>query len=233
MSTLNTGCCGALRFAPGSGTWTWSEHAYTVYGLGPGEVVPTTGLMVSHQHPDDRDAFVAYLAQVCGTGVPSSLWHRLLDAHGAVRQVLTTLAGERGDDGRVLAVTGHVVDVTEEVRRTTAVEVDHAMGLIGQSRPVIEQAKGALMASYVLDADAAFALLRGYSQHLNVKVRDVARDLVDALSGEAGLPLDARADLARLATQVRAPAPPVPVVPVVPVVPDGPVVLEVEENPGA
>ena len=52
---------------------------------------------------------------------------------------------------------------------------------MSQSRPAIEQAKGALMVSYGLDADDAFLLLRRYSQHVNVKLRDVARAVVEAL----------------------------------------------------
>ena len=80
-----------------------------------------------------------------------------------------------------MGVSGFLVDVTEAVRRTTAREVDEAMELMSQSRPAIEQAKGALMVTYGLDPDEAFLLLRRYSQQVNVKVRDVARNIVEAL----------------------------------------------------
>ena len=40
---------------------------------------------------------------------------------------------------------------------------------------------------YGLDEEAAFALLRHYSQRVNVKVRDVARELVVAVAN-GGLP---------------------------------------------
>ena len=46
------------------------------------------------------------------------------------------------------------------------------------SRAVIDQAKGILMARQGLDADGAFAELARISQHANVKLRDVARQLV-------------------------------------------------------
>jgi ANTAR domain/PAS fold/GAF domain len=46
------------------------------------------------------------------------------------------------------------------------------------SRAVIDQAKGILMARQGLDADGAFAELARLSQHANVKLRDVARQLV-------------------------------------------------------
>lgn len=47
------------------------------------------------------------------------------------------------------------------------------------SRVVIEQAKGVLMAREGCDADAAFALLRKASQDANLRLRDVARTLVE------------------------------------------------------
>jgi PAS domain S-box-containing protein len=48
--------------------------------------------------------------------------------------------------------------------------------------PAIEQAKGALMATYGLTADAAFALLRFHSQHRNMKIRAIAAQLTTLMS---------------------------------------------------
>lgn len=48
------------------------------------------------------------------------------------------------------------------------------------SRAVIEQAKGILMARHGIDADAAFNMLRQDSQHRNRKLRDLARELVES-----------------------------------------------------
>ena len=46
--------------------------------------------------------------------------------------------------------------------------------------PVIEQAKGILMARHVIDADRAFELLRDHSQHNGHKLVDVAQAIVDS-----------------------------------------------------
>jgi GAF domain-containing protein len=54
------------------------------------------------------------------------------------------------------------------------------------SRAVIEQAKGVLMAQRRIDADAAFDLLRQVSQRENVKLREIARRLVDNVAADAG-----------------------------------------------
>jgi hypothetical protein len=47
-----------------------------------------------------------------------------------------------------------------------------------RSRAVIEQAKGIIMADDQIDADAAFQRLVQFSQHSNVKLRDVAHRVV-------------------------------------------------------
>jgi len=54
------------------------------------------------------------------------------------------------------------------------------------SRDVIGQAKGILMATESLSADAAFERLRTMSQSGNVKLRDVARRVVDAVGDGGG-----------------------------------------------
>jgi GAF domain-containing protein len=51
------------------------------------------------------------------------------------------------------------------------------------SRAVIEQAKGVLMARDGLDADAAFERLRFDSQHRNVKLRQIAEEIVASTQG--------------------------------------------------
>jgi AmiR/NasT family two-component response regulator len=58
------------------------------------------------------------------------------------------------------------------------------------SRSVIEQAKGVLMATRTLDADAAFDLLRRASQHENRKLRDLAAEVVEAATN--GRPAELR-----------------------------------------
>lgn len=52
-----------------------------------------------------------------------------------------------------------------------------------ETLPVIEQAKGILMAQSNCTADEAFAMLRAASQRSNVKVRDLAQEIVGRVSG--------------------------------------------------
>jgi len=48
-----------------------------------------------------------------------------------------------------------------------------------ESRAEIEQAKGIVMGTMGIDADAAFEQLRQQSQYENVKLRDIAREIVE------------------------------------------------------
>ncbi len=52
-----------------------------------------------------------------------------------------------------------------------------------RSRSVIDQAIGAIMAQQRCDAEQAFGILRSASQHRNIKLRDLCRDLVTSIGG--------------------------------------------------
>jgi ANTAR domain len=52
-----------------------------------------------------------------------------------------------------------------------------------QSMPAIEQAKGILMAQSSCTPEEAFAMLRAASQRSNIKVRDLAEEIVARVSG--------------------------------------------------
>jgi GAF domain-containing protein len=79
-----------------------------------------------------------------------------------------------------------------EVAQTVAVAVVNAdahaqlseqtrnMRLAMDSRAVIEQAKGVLMAQRHIDADQAFEILRAASQNYNRKLRDIAIGIVES-----------------------------------------------------
>ena len=54
------------------------------------------------------------------------------------------------------------------------------MRLAMDSRAVIEQAKGVLMAQRKVDAEQAFEILRAASQRYNRKLRDIALGIVES-----------------------------------------------------
>lgn len=187
----------------------WSEPVYRMHGFEPGDVVPSTALMLAHCHREDRPALEAVLraAPVTG-GDGGSVRYRLLDAAGTERSVLAVLApavdprhahgAAHGDavggdgqpagsctspDGRAPERLGLLVDLGAEIGATAARRADDMLAAAIASREVIDQAKGAAMLAYGLDGGAAFDFLRWHSEHLNVKVRSVAERLLESLPG--------------------------------------------------
>jgi hypothetical protein len=167
-----------FRFDAVDDTWWWSPAMYALHGFSPGEVVPTTALLISHKHADDRARTESLLRAVLHTGEPFCSRHRIIDAAGKVRLVLTLAEGTYGENGSVVSVQGYFIDVTESFRRAVEVETHAAVTRAAETRAVIEQAKGILMGVYHIDSDAAFGLLRWHSQHTNTKVRVLAEGLV-------------------------------------------------------
>lgn len=70
------------------------------------------------------------------------------------------------------------VAVASAVAHVKAAEQAENLQLAMESRAVIEQAKGIVMARVGCDADAAFQLLVEQSQHQNRKLREIAAELV-------------------------------------------------------
>jgi alkylated DNA nucleotide flippase Atl1 len=192
VRSTDIGPFGLFRYLYTTDTWWWSDPVYEIHGFVPGEVVPTTELILAHKYPGDAAITGETMRSVLATGDSFALWHRVIDAQRRTRQVLSVGSGVTDEQGRLLETRGFMVDVTEAQRRSTALEIDGAVRASAESRADIEQAKGALMLTYALDAGSAFEVLKRYSQLTNVKVRDVARLLTAAVSETGDLPADAR-----------------------------------------
>lgn len=152
----------------------WSDGMFRLYGFDPGAVVPTPELAVTHKHPDDRARYEALLATIASTPGDFALWHRIVDAHGDIRRVVTTGTAYGDDTGGVTRVEGYTVDVSSPHRTDADEGVKSSVARFRESAAVIEQAKGVLMAALGVDADEAFDILRSTSIDGNVKLRTLA-----------------------------------------------------------
>ncbi|MUM33610.1 PAS and ANTAR domain-containing protein [Mycolicibacterium sp. CBMA 361] len=130
----------------------------------------------SHKHPDDR-AKVAEILKRVQTGGLFSSRHRIVDAAGKVHWVVVVSDQMTDDAGEVTGTQGYYIDVTAGIQSDVTV----AMASVVESRAVIDQAKGILMAAYGIDADRAFEILKWRSQATQVKLRTVATRLLDAV----------------------------------------------------
>ncbi|GAB3211023.1 GAF and ANTAR domain-containing protein [Marinactinospora thermotolerans] len=92
------------------------------------------------------------------------------------------------DDDRITAIESFAQQATGMLRLLRRFsDQEHTTGQLRQaliSRAVIDQAIGIVMAQARCDADAAFEILRRASQQRNRKLRDVAADMITAITGE-------------------------------------------------
>ncbi|MFF7943258.1 PAS and ANTAR domain-containing protein [Nocardia gamkensis] len=177
---------GSFRFWFADQRWEWSEAVAALHGYGPGEVEPTTELLLAHKHPDDRDEVADTLETVVETGLPFSSRHRIIDTAGVLHHVLVVGDQLRDSVGALVGTAGFYIDVTDTVAAERQVTIDEQLPEMVAAREVIEQAKGALSAIYGINAEQAFAVLRWRSQETNTKLRVLAEKLVAGLAAFGG-----------------------------------------------
>lgn len=149
-----------------------------MHGYQPGTVQPTTELVLSHKHPDDKPTVAHLIEQVRRLGIPFSSRHRIIDTAGNVHVVV--VVGDRwtAEDGEIIGTTGFYVDVTDEFDADVRRSLDEVVATIAARRAVINQAIGMLMLANGVTAEKAFAMLARRSQQTNVKLRDLAAQFV-------------------------------------------------------
>lgn len=170
-----------FRYDLRSGDWWWSPGMFDLHGLTEGEAEPSTDLLMSHKHPEDLATAEQTLRNVLSTGEPFCCRHRVVDAHGQVREVLSVGEAVCDAEGRIATVQGYFVDLTAAF--AVATERAAATALTLEQRrfavdPTIEQAKGVLIAAFRLSPDAALELLTWRSEETGADLSVVARGLV-------------------------------------------------------
>ncbi|MCP2265292.1 PAS and ANTAR domain-containing protein [Promicromonospora thailandica] len=170
---------GRYRYDIARQVWWWSDETYRIHGFEPGDIVPTTSLVLAHKHPGDRARVSRVLAHAALTGDPFSSVHRIMDARGRER-TLTVVGEGRRDPAtqRVSELVGFFVDITAGIEVQASEAATASIRAAAASRAVIEQAKGVLAFVLDVDPDAAFARLRATSNDTNVAVRELAQRVV-------------------------------------------------------
>ena len=170
---------GSFRFYLADQRWEWSEQVQQMHGYRPGTVPPTTELVLSHRHPEDRRRAAATIDDILHTPNAFSARQRIIDTGGKVHDVL--VVGDRlcDDEGSVIGVYGFYVDVSPLSDQMDQELVTAKLAKITENRAGIEQAKGMLMLVYGIDGDAAFNLLKWLSQESNIKLRPLAEQITE------------------------------------------------------
>jgi PAS domain S-box-containing protein len=177
---------GTFRFWFVDQRWEWSDEVARMHGYQPGTVVPTTKLLLSHKHPDDRAHVQDLLDRTLRSEGSFSSRHRFLDTAGKVHDAIVVADRMADEAGTVLGTAGYYIDLTDtfdETRHETRQEVlDEALPDLFENRAAIEQAKGVLMYVYRVSAEQAFRVLQWRSQETNVKLRELAKQLLAEIS---------------------------------------------------
>lgn len=170
---------GTFRFWFADSRWEWSDELAAMYGYQPGEVEPTTELLLSHKHPDDQEDLGSAVTAAINAGDPICGRHRIVDTAGQTHEVFVVGDHMVDDDKTVIGTTGHYIDVTERLEEERRETLDETVPELLEARAEIEQAKGALILMYGISADQAFKVLRWRSQETNIKLRAVAAQIVE------------------------------------------------------
>ncbi len=184
---------GRFRFFLDGHRWEWSDAVARMHGYKPGQVEPTTELLLQHKHPEDRDRVAAVLERVT-KGKPFSSRHRIIDTAGRTHCVV--VAGDRMVDntGALAGTSGFYIDVTDSLHS----DITTVLTAVADARARIEQAKGVLMIAYGISPERAFDILVWRSQETNLKVREVADRFLDAVASKASAETQSYVDQALL-----------------------------------
>lgn len=174
---------GWFRFYFSDQRWEWSEQVQRMHGYEPGSVTPTTELVLSHKHPDDRGQVAATIDQILDTHQAFSTRHRIIETGGQVRDVVVVGDQLRDDQGAVVGTHGFYVDVSPPPDQEREDLVTAKLAEIAEQRAGIEQAKGMLMLIYGIGDDPAFDLLKWLSQAANIKLRLLAEQICEDFRG--------------------------------------------------
>lgn len=169
---------GWFRFYFADQRWEWSEEVQLMHGYEPGSVTPTTELVLSHKHPEDRGQVAATIDEILDTHQAFSTRHRIIDTGGQVRHVVVVGDQLHDDQGAVIGTHGFYVDVSP-LHQAREDLVTAKLAEITEQRACIEQAKGMLMLIYGIADVAAFDLLKWLSQEANIKLRLLAEQICE------------------------------------------------------
>ncbi len=184
---------GSFRFWFVGQHWEWSDELARMHGYEPGTVEPTTELLLSHKHPDDRGHVEDLLDRALLSKSSFSSRHRFIDTVGAVHDAIVVADRMSDETGAVVGTAGYYLDLTATFVENRQNALDEALPDLFEARAIIEQAKGILIAMYRVSPEQAFAVLRWRSQETNTKLRSLAKQLITEMATQPPAAADTQA----------------------------------------
>ena len=141
-----------------------------MHGYDPGTVVPTTELVLSHKHADDKPTVTALIDNMIRYGQPFSSRHRVIDTKGRIHVVVVVGDLLVDETGEVIGTTGFYIDITDSYETDVRRRVGQASKVIAADRAGVEQARGILMYVCTFSARDALSALRWRSQETGLNL---------------------------------------------------------------
>jgi PAS domain S-box-containing protein len=104
---------GVWKVDLGSGRFVWSETAWALYGLTPGNVDASMTLWASVIHPDDLETALQVMNSAIDEETGVELDFRVLLPDGSIRWCLARGIPYRDEVGRAQSLLGTVIDITD------------------------------------------------------------------------------------------------------------------------
>lgn len=105
---------GSWEWEPETERLRWSDNLFRIYGLAPGDIVPSPEHVIAHCHPDDRERVRQVVAELARTGRSPELRYRHVRPDGTARHLKATVVAVAEASGLSRRMIGMVDDVTEQ-----------------------------------------------------------------------------------------------------------------------
>ncbi len=99
-----------------SGSLTWSEETYRIYGVSSETFTPNVESLLNLMLPEDRAAMQEWIAECAAGKAPADLEFRIVLADGAIRFLNGRGELQHDSEGRPIRLAGTIQDVTQRKR---------------------------------------------------------------------------------------------------------------------
>lgn len=163
-----------------------------MHGYKPGQVQPTTELLLRHKHPEDRERVAAVLERVMKESRSAA------GTASSTPPDAPTASSSPAIGWSTTPARWRARPASTSTSPTRCTDITNVLSAVADARSRIEQAKGVLMIAYGISAERAFDILVWRSQESNLKVRDVAGRFLDAVASKASAETQSHVDQALL-----------------------------------
>jgi PAS domain S-box-containing protein len=104
---------GNWEFNPATGTVTWSEELFRIYGLEPAATAPSVQQQISWFHPEDVELWHSQVQRGIEAGIPYDFDYRFYRPDGTLRYLNAVGCAETDASGKVVKLFGTAIDITD------------------------------------------------------------------------------------------------------------------------